>query len=82
MPPRFSIDKKTGQLSVNGDLDHEAGGDGSDGVYDVTVTATDPNGAGASPTGAASVDVDITVSDVNEKPDGDGDGRKYQRIQH
>ena len=43
-------------------MDHEAGGDGSDGVYDVTVTAIDPSGI------TTTVEIDITANDVNEKP--------------
>ena len=58
----FKIDRATGQLSVGAKLDHEAGGDGNDGIYDVTVTATDPGGE------AANQEVDITVGDVNDAP--------------
>ena len=58
----FAIDKITGQITVAGDLDHEAGGDGSDGIYDVTVTATDPSN------GTGTVEVDITANDVNDDP--------------
>ena len=61
----FAIDKKTGQVTVNGTLDHEEGGQGNDGVYDVTVMATDPYGE---VNGSDTIDVDITANDVNEKP--------------
>ena len=42
----FSIDKATGQIRVAEGLDHEAGATSSDGVYEITVVATDPSGAG------------------------------------
>ena len=41
----FSIDKKTGQVRVAKALDHEAGATSGDGVYVITVVATDPSGA-------------------------------------
>ena len=40
----FAIDKVTGQITVTGDVDHEAGGADNDGEYTVTVTAVDPSG--------------------------------------
>ena len=45
----FSIDKKTGQVRVAKALDHEAGATSGDGVYEITVVATDPSGAGDGP---------------------------------
>ena len=58
----FAINKATGQITVKGKLDHEAGSTNDDGVYSVTVTATDPSGL--TDTHA----VTITATDVNEKP--------------
>ena len=61
----FAINKATGQITVDGKLDHEAGspGDGSAGEYIVRVTVQDPSGAPLK-----SLDVTITVTDVNEPP--------------
>ena len=56
----FAIDKVTGQITVDGDVDHEAGG--TVGVYTVTVTATDPSGE------SSNIDISVTAKDVNEKP--------------
>ena len=56
----FSIDKKTGQIRVAEALDHEAGS--SDGVYEITVVATDPSGV------ADTITVTITATDVDEAP--------------
>ena len=57
----FAIDKATGQISVTGELDHEAGGTTTNGDYVFTVTATDPTGA----TGTR--EVTISATDVNRK---------------
>ena len=59
----FAIDKVTGQITVTGEVDHEAGGNNNDGEYTVTVTAIDPSG-----TTNTTVDIDIEAKDVNEKP--------------
>ena len=65
----FNIDIATGQLTVAMALDHEAGSDGDDGVYEITITAFDPsNDSGSTPTGPAEGSVQITATDVNEKP--------------
>ena len=58
---RFSVDKRTGQIRVAGMLNHEAGS-GGDGVYFVTVVATDPSGENDMITAI------ITATDVNESP--------------
>ena len=58
----FAINKATGQISVTGELDQEAGGADSDGAYTVTVKATDPSGL------TDTQDVEITADDVNEAP--------------
>ena len=63
----FAINKATGQITVKGKLDHEAGSTNGDGVYTVTVTATDPSGE------SNNQDVTITATDVNEKPFGGPD---------
>ena len=42
----FSIDKRTGQIRVAKALDHEDGATSGNGVYEITVVATDPSGAG------------------------------------
>ena len=60
----FSIDKRTGQVRVAKALDHEAG----DGVYVITVVATDPSGAGDSPAGTDTIQLTITATDVDEAP--------------
>ena len=60
----FSIDKRTGQVRVAKALDHEAG----DGMYVITVVATDPSGAGDSPAGTDTISVTITATDVDEAP--------------
>ena len=60
----FSIDKRTGQVRVAKALDHEAG----DGMYVITVVATDPSGAGDSPAGTDTIPVTITATDVDEAP--------------
>ena len=64
----FAIDKATGQISVKGKLDYEAGSQADDqggaaGVYIVRVTVQDPSGAPLK-----AIDVTITVTDVNEPP--------------
>ncbi|MEN4919354.1 retention module-containing protein, partial [Achromobacter spanius] len=46
LPPGLSIDPDTG--IITGTIDHSASQGGSNGVYDVTVTATDPSGASTS----------------------------------
>ena len=56
----FAIDKKTGQITVDGDVDHEAGG--TNGVYTVNVIATDPSGE------SSDIDISVTAKDVNEAP--------------
>ena len=43
LPPGLSIDPRTG--IINGDIDPSASQGGSIGVYNVTITATDPSGA-------------------------------------
>ena len=58
----FAINKATGQISVDGMLDHEAGDANDDGVYEFLVTATDPTGSTDTQT------VMITARDVNEAP--------------
>ena len=60
----FSIDKRTGQVRVAKALDHEAG----DGMYVITVVATDPSGAGYSPAGTDTILVTIKATDVDEAP--------------
>ena len=57
----FAIDKKTGQIMVDGAVHHEVVG-GNGGTYTVVVTATDPSGE------ADTFNVTITANDVNEKP--------------
>ena len=64
----FSIDKRTGQIRVAEALDHEAGAASSDGMYEITVVATDPSGAGDSPAGTDTIPVTITATDVDEDP--------------
>ncbi len=60
---KFSIDRMSGQLKVNGTLNFEVEESVADSnTYTVTVIATDPSGAGEP------VDVTITVMDVNEAP--------------
>ena len=68
----FSIDKKTGQIRVAEALDHEVGATSSDGVYEITVVATDPSGAKDNPAGSDSIDVTITATDVDEAPSVNG----------
>ena len=66
----FSIDKATGQITVAGSLDHEAGSvvgttptaTAGDGIYVITVVVTDPHGD------TDTTDVEITATDVNEAP--------------
>ena len=58
----FSIDKKTGQVRVAKALDHEAGATSGDGVYEITVVATDPSGA------TDTIPVTITATEVDEAP--------------
>ncbi len=48
LPPGLSIDPDTGVIS--GNIDHSASQGGNNGVYNVTVTATDPPGATTSQT--------------------------------
>ena len=57
----FAIDKKTGQISVDGTVHHEPVGDNG-GTYEVTVSARDPSGL------TRTIDITITANDVNEKP--------------
>ena len=64
----FSIDKKTGQIRVAKALDHEDGATSGNGVYEITVVATDPSGAGDSPAGTDTIPVTITATDVDEAP--------------
>ena len=68
----FSIDKATGQITVAGSLDHEAGSvagadpdaiPAGDGKYVITVVVTDPHGD------TGTTDVTITATDVNEAPE-------------
>ena len=63
----FSIDKATGQIKVAEALDHEAGSVTGDGVYVITVVATDPSGAGDTE-GSDSIAMTITATDVDEDP--------------
>ena len=58
----FEIDIATGEITVNGMLDHEGGSANSDGEYSITVTAYDPSDANVAAT------VNIAATDVNEKP--------------
>ncbi len=65
---RFKIDKKTGQITTDVDLDREAeAGDADNCTAEnacvVTVTATDASGDNATTTA-----VNIEITDVNEKP--------------
>jgi Ca2+-binding RTX toxin-like protein len=61
----FSINPATGELTFNPAPNFEAPTDaGADGVYNVTVTATDDD---ASPLSDA-IDYTVTVADVNETP--------------
>ena len=64
----FSIDKRTGQVRVAKALDHEDGATSGNGVYEITVVATDPSGAGDSPAGTDTIPVTITATDVDEAP--------------
>ena len=67
----FAIDKVSGQITVTGDVDHEegsSGGTGGIGVYEVTVTATDPSGE------TSTIEILITAKDVNENPTVTEDG--------
>ena len=65
----FSINKATGQITVNGELDWDDNPDRTnpDGKYEVWVRATDPSGE---PDGEDSdhIKVIITATDVNEAP--------------
>ncbi|WP_146748003.1 retention module-containing protein, partial [Achromobacter sp. HZ01] len=54
LPPGLSIDPNTGVIT--GTIDHSASQGGNNGVYTVTVTATDPSGA----TTSQSFDWDVT----------------------
>ena len=74
----FSIDKRTGQVRVAKALDHEDGATSGDGVYEITVVATDPSGAGYSPAGTDTILVTITATDVDEAPRVKGQGRRYR----
>ena len=58
----FKINKMTGQITVNAELDHEDGAVSEDGVYDVAVNVFDPSNA------TDTFDVDITATNVNENP--------------
>ena len=62
----FAIDKKTGQITVDGPIHFEDVG-GNSGPYTIAVTATDPSG------GTGTQSVTVTVTDVNEKPTVTGD---------
>ena len=68
----FDIDIATGQITVADELDHEAGGEDSDGVYNLIVTAYDPSNAndatGTTRTATDTGHVTITATDVNENP--------------
>ena len=64
----FSIDKRTGQVRVAKALDHEDGATSGNGVYEITVVATDPSGAGYSPAGTDTILVTITATGVDEAP--------------
>ena len=55
----FTIDKTTGTIKVNGDLNYEKKDE-----YSVRVVATD----GDDPTRSSFVDITITINDVNDKP--------------
>ena len=57
----FSIDERSGQIKVKGDLDYEDA-ENDDHEYTVTVTGTDPSLA------SATVTVTISVVDMNEAP--------------
>ena len=65
----FSINKATGQITVNGKLDWDANPDRTnpDGKYEIWVRATDPSGE---PDGENNdgIKVIITATDVNEAP--------------
>ena len=56
----FKINKMTGLITVNGELDHEAGS--TDGVYNIVVNVFDPS------LGTDTFGVAITATDVNEAP--------------
>ena len=58
----FKIDIATGEITVNGMLDHEDGSANDDGVYAITVNAYDPSN------GTGNRTVTITATNVNEKP--------------
>ena len=62
----FKIDKATGQLRVNGDLDHE---NGRGGKYEVVVRAIDPSGETANGEDRDDILVEITATDVEEAPE-------------
>ena len=77
----FSIDKKTGQVRVAKALDHEAGATSGDGVYEITVVATDPSGAGYETPSAAGTDtipVTITATERGRGTEREGQGRRYR----
>ena len=59
---QFKLDGMTGQISVDGTLNHEDG-DNAEGMRDVYVSATDPFRS------SDTVHVRITVNDVNDAPD-------------
>ena len=61
----FSINKKTGQVSVSSGLNHEkaAAGDLTQGQYMFYVRATDPSGA------RAQVKVVVTATEANDAPE-------------
>ena len=66
---RFSINRATGQITVNGELDWDDNPDRTnpDGKYEIWVRATDPSGE---PDGENNdgIKVIITATDVNEEP--------------
>ena len=63
----FAIDKKSGQITVDGTVHFEATGTNGP-AYQVTVTATDPSGVNSE------ITITITAKDVNEKPTVEEDG--------
>ncbi len=72
LPPGLSIDSATGEIT--GTIDNSASTGGTGGVYNVTVTATDPSGESADQdftwtvTNPAPVAVDDTASTTEDTP--------------